>query len=51
MARYAQHIFQLQHDTQRIFAGQRHHLGTYAREVKSLKQEIIHIAQEHGALR
>jgi hypothetical protein len=51
MVRYAQHMFQLQHDTQLIIAGQRRRLGTYAREVKSLEQEIGRMAQEHGALR
>jgi hypothetical protein len=50
MVRYVQHMFQLQHDPQHIIAGQRHHLGTYAREVKSLKQEIGCMAQEHDAL-
>jgi hypothetical protein len=50
MARYAQHMFQLQHDIQCIIAGQCRHLGTYAREVKSLEQEIGRMAQEHGAL-
>jgi cell division protein FtsB len=50
MARYAQNLFQLQHDTQRIVVGQHHCLDTYAREVKSLKQEIERMGQEHGAM-
>jgi hypothetical protein len=50
MARYAQHLFQLQHDTQRIIAEQRYHLVGYAREVKGLTQEISHKAQEVGVM-
>jgi hypothetical protein len=37
MVRYAQHLFQLQHDAHHIIAGQCRRLDTYAREVKSLK--------------
>jgi septal ring factor EnvC (AmiA/AmiB activator) len=51
MVRYAQHLFQLQHNTQRIIAGQHRCLSTYVREVKSLEQEIRRMAHEHGALR
>jgi hypothetical protein len=40
MAEYAQHLFQLQHDTQRIIAEQRCRLVGYAKEVKDLTQEI-----------
>jgi hypothetical protein len=36
MARYAQHMFQLQHNTQRIITEQRCHLVGYAKEVKNL---------------
>jgi hypothetical protein len=36
MASYAQHLFQLQHDTQCIIAGQWCYLGSYAKEVNSL---------------
>jgi hypothetical protein len=36
MAGYAQHLFQLQHDTQRIVAEQRCCLVGYAKEVKNL---------------
>jgi chromosome segregation ATPase len=50
MARYAQHMFQLQQDTQCTIAGQHCRLGAYVREIKSLKWEIEHIGQEHGAL-
>jgi hypothetical protein len=50
MAGYAQHLFQLQHDTQRIVAEQRCHLVGYAKEVKGLIQEISHKAQEVGAM-
>jgi hypothetical protein len=50
MMRYAQHMFQLQHDTQRIIARQRCRLCTYAREVKSLEQKIERMAQEHNVL-
>jgi DNA repair exonuclease SbcCD ATPase subunit len=51
MVSYAQHLFQLQHDTQHIIAGQRCRLGSYAKEVKSLSQEISHMAQEYGVMR
>jgi hypothetical protein len=50
MASYGQHLFQLQHDTQRIVAGQRRRLGRYVEEVKSLHQETSCMAQEHGAM-
>jgi hypothetical protein len=50
MTRYAQHLFQLQHDTRNIVAGQHFHLGSCAREVRSLGKEIRRMAQEHGAL-
>jgi hypothetical protein len=40
MARYAQHLFQLQHNTQCIVTEQRCHLVGYAKEVKGLTQEI-----------
>jgi hypothetical protein len=40
MTRYAQHLFQLQHDTQRIITEQRCCLVGYAKEVKGLTQEI-----------
>jgi hypothetical protein len=40
MAGYAQHLFQLQHDTQCIIAEQRCRLVGYAKEVKNLAQEI-----------
>jgi hypothetical protein len=39
MARYAQHLFQLQHDTQRIVAEQWCCLASYAKVVKNLTQE------------
>jgi hypothetical protein len=51
MASYAQHLLQLQHNTQCIIAGQQYHLGSYAKDVKSLSQEISHMAQEYGAVR
>jgi ribulose-5-phosphate 4-epimerase/fuculose-1-phosphate aldolase len=51
MVSYAQHLFQLQHDTQLIVVGQRCRLGSYAKEVKSLNQEISRMAQEHGVVR
>jgi chromosome segregation ATPase len=51
MAGYAQHLFQLQHDIQRIVAEQRCRLVGYAKEVKDLTQEISHKAQEVGAVR
>jgi cell division protein FtsL len=50
MAGYAQHLFQLQHDTQRIIAEQRCHLVGYAKEIKDLTQEISRKAQEVGAV-
>jgi hypothetical protein len=50
MARYAQHLFQLQHDTQRIVAAQQCHLGSYAKEVTDLNQEMSRIAQENGVV-
>jgi chromosome segregation ATPase len=50
MAGYAQNLFQLQHDTQRIVAEQRCRLVGYAKEVKDLTQEISRKAQEVGAL-
>jgi hypothetical protein len=40
MVRYAQHMFQLLHDTQRIIVEQCCRLSSYASEVKSLEQEI-----------
>jgi chromosome segregation ATPase len=51
MAGYAQHLFQLQHDTRRIVAEQRCRLVGYAKEVKDLTQEISHKAQENGVVR
>jgi uncharacterized protein (DUF3084 family) len=51
MAGYAQHLFQLQHDTQHIVAEQRCRLVCYAKEVKGLTQEISCKAQEVGAMR
>jgi hypothetical protein len=51
MAGYAQHLFQLQHDTQRIVVEQRCRLVGYAKEVKVLTQEISHMAQAVGAVR
>jgi hypothetical protein len=50
MAGYAQHLFQLQHDTQCIIAEQRCHLVGYAKEVKDLTQEISRKAQEVGVV-
>jgi hypothetical protein len=50
MAGYAQHLFQLQHDMQRIIAEQRCRLVGYAKEVKNLTQEISHMAQENGVV-
>jgi hypothetical protein len=50
MAEYAQHLFQLQHDTQRIIAEQRCRLVGYAKEVKDLTQEISRKAQENGVM-
>ncbi len=51
MAGYAQHLFQLQHDTQRIIIEQRCRLVGYAKEVKGLTQEISRKAQEVGVVR
>jgi hypothetical protein len=51
MAEYAQHLFQLQHDTQCIITEQRSRLVGYAKEVKGLTQEISHKAQEVGVVR
>jgi hypothetical protein len=48
---YAQHLFQLQHDTQRIIAEQRCRLVAYVKEVENLTQEISHIAQKNGVVR
>jgi hypothetical protein len=50
MARYAQHLYQLQHNTQRIIARQWCCLGSYAKEVKSLNQEINRMAHEHSVV-
>jgi hypothetical protein len=50
MAGYAQHMFQLQHDTQRIIAEQRCRLVGYAKEVTNLTQEISRMAQENGVV-
>jgi hypothetical protein len=50
MAGYAQHLFQLQHDTQHIITEQRCRLVGYAKEVKGLTQEISRKAQEVGAM-
>jgi hypothetical protein len=38
MVEYTQHLFQLQHDTQRIIVEQRCCLVGYAKEVKGLTQ-------------
>jgi hypothetical protein len=51
MAGYAQHLFQLQHDTQSIVAEQRCRLVDYAKEVQGLIQEITCMAQENGVVR
>jgi hypothetical protein len=51
MAAYAQHLFQLQHDTHRIIEEQRCRLVAYAKEFKELTQEISRKAQEVGAVR
>jgi hypothetical protein len=51
MARYAQHLFQLQHDTQHIIAKKRCRPVGYAKEVKGLTQELSRKAQEAGVLR
>jgi hypothetical protein len=50
MAHYGQHLFQLQQDTQRIVASQQCRLGSYAKEVTDLNQEISHMAQENGVV-
>jgi hypothetical protein len=50
MAGYAQHLFHLQHDTQRIIAEKRCHLVGYAKEAKDLIQEISRKAQKVGAV-
>jgi hypothetical protein len=50
MAGYAQHLFQLQRDTQRIIVEQRCRLVGYAKEVKCFTQEISCKAQEVGAM-
>jgi hypothetical protein len=50
MSYYAQHLFQLQHDTQHIVAEQRCHLVGYAKEVENLTPEINHMAQENGVV-
>jgi hypothetical protein len=50
MAGYAQHLFQLQHDTQCIVAENQCHLVGYAKEVKDLTQEIGRKAQENGVM-
>jgi chromosome segregation ATPase len=51
MAGYAQHLFQLQHDTQCIITEHRCRLVCYAKEVKGLTHEISHKAQEVGVVR
>jgi hypothetical protein len=51
MAGYAQHLLQLQHNTQHIVTEQRCHLVDYAKEVKGLTQEINCKAHEVGAVR
>jgi hypothetical protein len=51
MAHYAQHLFQLQHDTQCIVAEQQCCLVGYAKEVENLTQEISRMAQENGVVR
>jgi chromosome segregation ATPase len=48
---YAQHLFQLQHDTQCIITEQRCRLVGYAKEVKGLTEEISRKAQEVGVVR
>jgi hypothetical protein len=50
MAGYAQHLFQLQHDTQHIIVEQQCHLVGYAKEVMDLTQEISHKAQKVGVV-
>jgi septal ring factor EnvC (AmiA/AmiB activator) len=51
MVSYAQHLFQLQHDTECIITGQWCSLGSYAKEIKSLNQKISRMAQQHGTVR
>jgi hypothetical protein len=51
MPRYAHHLFQLHHVTQRIVADQRCHLIGYVKVVKGLTQEINRKAQEVGVVR
>jgi uncharacterized membrane-anchored protein YhcB (DUF1043 family) len=51
MAGYAQHLFRLQHDMQRIIVEQRCRLGGYTKEIKDHIQEISRKAQEVGAMR
>jgi hypothetical protein len=50
IAGYTQHLFQLQHNTQRIVAEQRCCLVGYAKEVTDLTQEISRKAQENGVV-
>jgi hypothetical protein len=50
MAGYVQHLFQLQHDTQRIVTVQRFRLVSYNNEVKDLTQKISRKAQENGVV-
>jgi hypothetical protein len=50
MVGYAQHLFQLHHDTQRIIAEQQCRLVGYAKEVNNLTQEISCMAQENGVV-
>jgi predicted metallo-beta-lactamase superfamily hydrolase len=50
MSHYAQHLFQLQHDTQRINVEQRCRLVGYAKEVENLTHEISYMAQKNGAI-
>jgi hypothetical protein len=50
MAHYAQHLFQLQHDTQCIIVEQQCHLVGYAKEVENLTHKISHMAQENGVV-
>jgi chromosome segregation ATPase len=51
IAEYAQHLFQLQHDTQHIVTERLCRLVGYAKEVKGLTQEISCKAQEVGVVR
>jgi hypothetical protein len=50
MVEYAQHLFQLKHDTQRIVVEQWCRLVGYAKEVKNLTQEMSRMAQENGTV-